>query len=366
MINGKKIKQIIKVFIIAALFNTLLITGSCNTTGPGDDKGDNTADTTSHNYTWQTWKFGEHSSSIIYDVAVINENNIWAVGEIYLNDSTGEADPEPYAVAHWDGAEWKLSKVQYHDFNQTNKYPGPLFSISFIDNEICATSYANLLKWNSDKWEEKAFFMENIPFYKQIQKIWGVNNSIYCIGRNGAIFHYITADWQEIESSTDLDIYDIFGKEKSNGEYEILCAAAKHTINTDKKIMRIENNTVKDISTEGIRSSISGLWFIPGEKYYTVGVGIYSKENINSDKPWELQEGITQYYLYSIDGQPLNDIAACGSYGELLHFNGSGWKSYKNEVGLNAGAYFRVKIKNDMIIAVGYDSPKAVITIGKR
>ncbi len=36
-----------------------------------------TMDTTSHNFTWQTFTFGQHSSSVLYDVAIINENNIW-------------------------------------------------------------------------------------------------------------------------------------------------------------------------------------------------------------------------------------------------------------------------------------------------
>ena len=67
-----------------------------------------TMDTTSHNFTWQTWTFGEHSSSVFIDVAIINENNIWAVGEIYMNDSLGQPDPNAYNVAHWDGSEWKL------------------------------------------------------------------------------------------------------------------------------------------------------------------------------------------------------------------------------------------------------------------
>ncbi|MDP2302888.1 MAG: glucosyl transferase, partial [Ignavibacteria bacterium] len=39
-----------------------------------------TLDTTSHNFTWQTFEFGQHSSSVLYDVAIIDENNIWAVG----------------------------------------------------------------------------------------------------------------------------------------------------------------------------------------------------------------------------------------------------------------------------------------------
>jgi hypothetical protein len=45
-----------------------------------------TLDTTSHNFSWQTFTFGEHSSSMLNDVAIIDENNIWTVGDIYLND----------------------------------------------------------------------------------------------------------------------------------------------------------------------------------------------------------------------------------------------------------------------------------------
>ncbi|NWG27101.1 MAG: glucosyl transferase, partial [Ignavibacteriaceae bacterium] len=44
-----------------------------------------TLNTTSHDFTWQTWTFGEHSHSRLNDVTIINENNIWAVGEIYMN-----------------------------------------------------------------------------------------------------------------------------------------------------------------------------------------------------------------------------------------------------------------------------------------
>jgi hypothetical protein len=43
----------------------------------------NTLDTISYNYSWETFEFGfGRSSSHLADVAIINENNIWAVGEI--------------------------------------------------------------------------------------------------------------------------------------------------------------------------------------------------------------------------------------------------------------------------------------------
>ncbi|MCK9280031.1 MAG: glucosyl transferase, partial [Melioribacteraceae bacterium] len=65
-------------------------------------------------FVWETFTFGEHSSSSLYDVAIIDENNIWAVGEIYLKDSTGQIEPHYYNLAKWDGSTWHLSRVYYY------------------------------------------------------------------------------------------------------------------------------------------------------------------------------------------------------------------------------------------------------------
>ncbi len=72
-----------------------------------------TLEPTSHNFTWQTWEFGQHSSSVLYDVAIIDENNIWAVGEIYMNDSLGNPDPNAYNAVHWDGNNWELKRLRF-------------------------------------------------------------------------------------------------------------------------------------------------------------------------------------------------------------------------------------------------------------
>jgi hypothetical protein len=46
-------------------------------------------DATSHDFTFQTFTFcGTAGSSTLYDVAIINENNIWAVGEIPVTDTS--------------------------------------------------------------------------------------------------------------------------------------------------------------------------------------------------------------------------------------------------------------------------------------
>ncbi len=64
----------------------------------------NTLSPTSHNFTYQTFELGDPLSgysSILYGASIIDENNIWAVGEIYYADSSG--NDIQYNAVHWDG-----------------------------------------------------------------------------------------------------------------------------------------------------------------------------------------------------------------------------------------------------------------------
>jgi hypothetical protein len=350
---------------IIGLISLLLIAVNCNTTGPPYNNG-NGQDTTSHNFTWETFEFGQHSSSDLYDVIIINENNIWAVGEIFLNDSHGIPDPQAYGIARWNGDEWLLEKVPYHDFNQTTRRPGPLFSIANFDGEIFVVSYANLLKWTGSDWEEKAFFMEQIPFNGQVLKIWGTDsNNIYCVGRNGAIFHYFGTGWQEVESGTDLNLYDIYGEySRIKGEYEILITAANFTVSFDKQILKINNsNTVTPLATEGIPYSIKEVWFEADREYYIVGAGLFSKNNVDSEGEWE-ELDVNYAYLECIDGSGLNDIMIGGHFGELHHFNGVSWKSYSDMP--SSSILKTVKMKDGLVLIVGNNNRGAFIAVGKR
>lgn len=323
-------------------------------------------DTTSHNFTFERWEFGAHSSSTLFDIAIIDENNIWVVGEIYLNDSTGEADTEAYNAVHWDGTKWELYKIQFFTFcNQTitSSYPAKSV-IAFGENDIWISSGSQITHFNTIE----QITLECIPI--SVNKSWGVSsNKIYVVGAIGKMAYFNGDVWEKLTtpSGTDqLDIYDIQGF-KEGEEYKIYAVAAKQSVNLEKKILKIEGTKVTELPVTGIRASISGIWGKPGSVYYAVGGEMYKKQDIKSSEPWvSFQQGITRYYLYSIDGQAENDIAVCGSYGELLHYNGSTWKSYREEGAVSADEFLRVKIKGDMIVSVGYDNPKAVIIIGKR
>tara|TARA_B100000315_G_scaffold210472_1_gene206771 strand:- start:11 stop:451 length:441 start_codon:yes stop_codon:yes gene_type:complete len=69
----------------------------------GSDSTDCCLDTTSHNFVWELDTLGGYNS-VLRDVAIIDENNAWVVGNI-------ETDSMEYNAAHWNGYEWELNGI---------------------------------------------------------------------------------------------------------------------------------------------------------------------------------------------------------------------------------------------------------------
>jgi len=60
-------------------------------------------DTTSNSFTWQTFTFGGNAGSCnLFDAALVNDTLAYAVGSIYLTDSTEHPDPLPYNLVKWN------------------------------------------------------------------------------------------------------------------------------------------------------------------------------------------------------------------------------------------------------------------------
>src|SRR5574338_470254 len=168
-----------------------------------------TMDTTSHNFTFQSWTFGGQAGSCtLYDVAIINENDIWAVGEIYLLDTLGQPDPRPYNLARWDGFSWKLDQIPF-EYNGSNYY-GPIYSIyPFSDSDIWL-GIGSIIHWDGTKFNSIKI-PDNI-FPSRANKLWGTSsNDLYVVGNSGNIAHYDGQSWSRILSGTELNINDIYG-----------------------------------------------------------------------------------------------------------------------------------------------------------
>ena len=328
-------------------------------------------DTTSHDFEWQIDYFGDGGSSRLNDVCIIAENDIWAVGKIYLKDSLG-LFKDTYNAAHWNGLKWELIRVPVRDYGSNKTRPYPLRAVfCFNQNDVWFNAGADLIQWNEDEWHHRAFFMTSLndSTYGPVNKMWGQNNmSFYCVGNNGMIVHYDGLDWQKLDSGTSLDIQDIWGaRDPHTGEYTVLAVAGNLHTGYDREILKISETQVEMLSINGIDWPLTGIWFDPCRVYYVVGVGIYSKETLLDTINWN-GPGLsaTQYTSSAIRGNHINDLFVVGAYGDVLHYNGVSWFSYREYTALSAGSYYEVAVKDDLVCAVGADGGRAVILRGKR
>ena len=321
-----------------------------------------TMDTTSHNFTWQTFTFGgDAGSSALNDVAIIDENNIWAVGEIYLKDSLGTPDPHAYNAVHWDGQTWKLFKLQFFTFcgqSYTGSYPAK--AIYAFDSENIIISSNSQLTYLRN---EKQIRTECVSV--SVNKIWGTSSSdLYIAGNNGSIAHYDGSKWTMIESGTGADINDIFGAiNSSTGETGIYVVASSILYNPERKFIKIVDNKIINPKDFEYEIFLSSVWLAAGRKIYvtTWNGKIYTFNNNH----WKILDYKTEYAQTHIRGTDYNDIFVAGSFGFLTHFNGVTWKQI-TDVNQISSVISSIDINNKTIVVVGTLGSKATVKIGKR
>lgn len=344
------------VVLVAA---SLVTFGSCNETGLPPLP---VPDTTSHQIAWEVTTIGDGRSSVFNDVAIINDTLALAVGEIHVLDSTGQWTSPPYNFARWNGQIWKLSTTTATGYGY-----GPLYSIlAFGPNDVWVGSSIPE-HWDGQQWT----FHGSTQGYQGgfwIRRIWGTSSrDLLVVGDGGNLRRFDGTTWQNVLSGTTLDITDIFGaRHGSSGNLEIIAVASEYLVSSDRRLLGISGATVTILSDNGIDYSLRGIWFVPGEHYYAVGSGIYEKRSLQESVWLNGPLDITSYHTYAVRGTAANDVFVCGDFGEILHFNGSTWHSYRSETALSSGAYFSLAVQGDEIIAVGENLGQAVVARGRR
>jgi len=198
---------------------------------------------TSHDFTWQTWTFGGNNGSChLSDVAIIDENDIWAVGAIYLNDSLGNPDMNAYNAVHWNGQKWELKRIYYYGACSAVDYP-PLEAIwAFSKTNIVITNGGSI-GW-FDGQQVRLDCGVNPLLTGVIGKIWAAFiNDLYVAGIGGNIAHYNGTNWQKIESGTQSPINDIWGvNDTLRNIYKVFLPVSFVFEPGDHKILTIDRN----------------------------------------------------------------------------------------------------------------------------
>ena len=332
-----------------------------------------TLDTTSHNFTWQTFEFGQHSSSTLYDVAIINENNIWAVGEIYLNDSLGNPDPTAYNSVHWDGQSWELRRINMLSNCNPVIYP-PLKAIwAFSENNIVFTSGGSI-GW-FDGINNRTDCTIRPLLTGSINKIWGSsNNDLYIVGNSGNIAHYNGTSWSKIESGTTFNLTSISG---NNDEVYF---SGVNSFTNEGILLKYKSNSLSVLANGKIIGAnevfnpflygefqtvclIDNTLLLGGNFLYQFKFNRWNyvkslPENFVNGNP----NGSIRGFIYSITANNGNDIIISGDRNTLLHFNGIEWLQLGEPYDpLSNTSHRSTKIQNNIVVTVGFKGNKAMI-----
>jgi hypothetical protein len=328
-------------------------------------------DTTSHNFTWQIFEFGNFGTSILYDVAIINENDIWAVGEIYVAD-TSSTGYTMYNAVHWDGNKWELKKILYK-----NGF-WPIRAVyAFNSNDIWFSGYM--------RYYNGRFIELNIPDILigwGIEKIWGMSsNDMYAVGDYGNIVHWDGKRWTKIESGTQLHLLDIIG-----GHDERIYISGSN--NTDSKgiLLSIDKQNKAEIIVESeildidhlfkpkLYGELATVWIDNHDNIYTGGNLIFRQRfgvwNYLKSLPENYINGNANTYyrgfVNRIRGRSSNDFWIIGERNTLKHFNGINWV----QIGLPYNPYSpinwkNIDIKGNLVVIVGNDCVNALLILIK-
>jgi hypothetical protein len=315
-------------------------------------------DTTSHNFTWQTFTFGGGSEgdSRISDVTIVNDTLIYAAGEIYIDNSNGTMNTTPYCLVQWNGQKWSPSRLKFFP-------PG---AIGDSMNAIGTSIFANK---KDDIWFSAGtvFHFDGIywtPVFNTLGaegaiKLWSDGNGhTWFVGSNGLIVRYANNIWQKIGSGTSTYIMDVWGT-NIDGNVTVYCTVSPSWTTGDRKILKINNNKVDSVSWK-ISRNVYSVWAKNNRTLFDCGYGIFVYKQGN----WKTYD-ITTIGSNQIRGNDVNDVFDVGDFGLVAHFNGISWKIY-NELYDYKAIYGAVAVKGNLVVMVGQRNGLGLITVGKR
>jgi len=320
-----------------------------------------TMDTTSHAWTFQQFLFGD-ASSVLYDVAIVKNDPdsqlIFAVGEIYLKDSTGQIDPNAYNLVKWDGKRWELKRIPSIICGNGSQITSPLRAIFALNpNDIWFSDGGEMIHWNGSSYTNDCSM--NALLTGAINKIFAVSpEDIYAVGNAGTIVHYTNGIWQKIESGTTVDLKDVYGT--PDGKEVWTCG--ENTNDGKSVLLRIYNNESKLLWSNyqailpslSYQYGLSTLWtsgkiefLVTGSSGWVYHHSLFNYARLRRDNNVDLSD-----FPYRIRGSGLNSAVVIGDNAMIYSWNGLTWQRY-DEVYNSDDRLYGLAVSSSLVISVG-------------
>lgn len=304
-------------------------------------------DSTSHDITWRVDTIGVFPS-VLYDVAAINPNNVWAVGEIELKE---HPDTDRFNAVNWNGTGY-----EYYKIDTGSGAPRLDVVMGFNKNDIWFFGVGGYHHWNGDSFITNEFEMGDVRGVPR--GAWGVSSEdYYIVGDNGTISHYDGNNFTLIESNTDIDLFDIKGYvDAKTGEKHIWVLGFESDTSVVLEYKNGQWNDIWDMDMLG-NYHFPHTLYIPDNK--SIIISVWSGRDQKGRLYCFDQNDLTKYKLlaehstfdYSMVAQSINDIYITGSLNSIEHFNGKSFKKYTEVLG--ASRNYQIDIADNRVFAVG-------------
>lgn len=323
-----------------------------------------TRETTGSNFRWEIDRIGEHPTHF-NDVQIISENDVWAVGDIRLEDTytydSAGVWQLPYSAAHWNGKKWKL--VRFID-DENGVVISPNGFYYFSDSSIWFTP-GRILHYDGKT--TKVMWTQNYSAGEFLYRVWGSSESdIWFVGSKGLIVHYDGKTFSRVPTGNTIRYVDVEGT--PDGKH-VFVVGNNILIPYECCVWHINNGkmdmiyyTDKSAPTNGKYGEVMSVGVYDHYAYFQTAAGIWIYNFLSNSS--EIIPSTKNEAVSSIIAQDRNDIFGFGSI--WVHFNGENWIT-NNELFWDI-TWPKADFKRNFVVAVGIsrDASHGVIIRGYR
>ena len=314
-----------------------------------------TMSTTSHDFIWEVDTLGGNFSTL-FDVSAINENDVWAVGEIKANDKLCGA-------VHWDGEKWNFIELKVG-----LEIVRPRGILVLSSNDIWFAC-GSIFHWDGTKTTLE--WLRDIDTPETVEKVWGTSSSnLYFVGYAGTIVHYDGSTFTRMISGTDADLLNIDGiYDSDRDKSRIWVTGVGILLYYDGSVWQEVFSRDKPIFKDNFNNP--NAVYIPDDRYYIVSIwggdnsGLYAFDQRNLLHNVLISKH--DLFVERIDGNNINDLFLVGEFNRIYHFNGSTIQKFPHLEG--SGTSLSVSCVNNHVFVVGEDGSfyyRAVVYRGTR
>ncbi len=292
---------------------------------------------TNFNYTWQEFSIGE-PGSVLYDVWGTDENNVYAVGRVSLNDTV-------YGIIRWNGNNWLPEE----------KVGGLLSIYGFSEADIWSVG-SRVLHYNGSEWEDYTYrdpvIIGSITYYS----VWGTHSSdLYMGSGGGKIIHWNGTSAEIVYTNPD----NVYVNDMEGYSSDYIIGVGTGMI-PPLLAVYYDGNNWNNLSINS-NTALNAVSIVTEYETYFAGDGIF-----------KMKRGVflnifnSGYYVWNIEYDKQTGITvASGDFDGVYINNGLGWENLRGQITSDNTSYVGVYLTNNTIFCVGSTINEAKIIIGK-